>query len=74
MCAINDPLGQTHSPASSDHLKFVLFWEILTDVHTPFVEIVITTGRDYGSASWINSRMTSILTNRLTVLSNYTET
>ena len=28
MCAINDPLGQTHSPASSDHysrLKFVLF-------------------------------------------------
>ena len=23
-CAINDPLGQTHSPASSDHLKIVL--------------------------------------------------
>ena len=32
MYAINDPLGQTHSPASSDHyshLKFVLFREIL---------------------------------------------
>ena len=32
MCAINDPLGQTHSPASSDHfsrLKVVLFCEIL---------------------------------------------
>ena len=27
MCAINDPLGQTHSPASSEHFfrfKFVL--------------------------------------------------
>ena len=32
MCAINDPLGQTHSPASSDHyshLKVVLFCDIL---------------------------------------------
>ena len=32
MCAINDPLGQTHSPASSDHYfhsKIVLFCEIL---------------------------------------------
>ena len=31
MCAINDPLGQTQSPASSDyhsHLKIVLFSEI----------------------------------------------
>ena len=31
MCAINDPLGQTHSPASSDHyshLKVILFWDI----------------------------------------------
>ena len=32
MRIINDPLGQTHSPANSDHysrLKFVLFCEIL---------------------------------------------
>ena len=32
MCAINDPLGQTHSPSSSDHysrLKVVLFSVIL---------------------------------------------
>ena len=32
MCVINDPLGQTHSPASVDHYshwKFVLFREIL---------------------------------------------
>ena len=32
MCAINDPLGQPHSPASSDHyshLKIVLFCVIL---------------------------------------------
>ena len=31
---INDPLSQTHNPASSDHnfhLRTVLFWEILTD-------------------------------------------
>ena len=62
MCAINDPLGQIHSPASSDHyshLKFVFVlrdfekWE-RTDVQTPRAKIVITTGRDFGSASWIN--------------------
>ena len=32
MCAINDPLGQTHSPTSSDHyshMKVRLFSEIL---------------------------------------------
>ena len=32
MCVINDPLGQIHSPSSSDHyshLKLVLFSEIL---------------------------------------------
>ena len=67
MCAINDPLGQTHSHASSDsfpYFKFVLFSEILksgngrkdarTDVQTPHKKIIITTGRDCGSASWIN--------------------
>ena len=32
MCAISDPLGQTHSPAGSEnyfHLKFVLLCEFL---------------------------------------------
>ena len=60
MCAINDPLTQTLSPASSDHyshLKIVLFCEVLksedgrTDVRTPRAKIVITTIRDCGSAS-----------------------
>ena len=59
MCAINDPLGQTHSPASSDHyfrLKVILFSEILksedgrtdeqTDGQTTRAKIGITTGRD----------------------------
>ena len=35
MCATNDPLGQTHSPASSDHyshLKIVMSCEILKSV------------------------------------------
>ena len=54
MCAINDPLGQTHIPFSSDrysHLKFVLFCEILksgdertevrTEVQTKCATIVI---------------------------------
>ena len=67
MSAINDPLGQTHCPASCNHyshLKVDLFCEILksrdgrtdgrTDVQTARVKIVITTGRDCGSASWIN--------------------
>ena len=52
--AINDPLGQTHSPASSDHyshLIVVLFCEILksgdwqTDGQAPRAKKVITTGR-----------------------------
>ena len=55
----NDPLGQTHSLASSEHcfhLKFVLFlldfekWG-RTDGQ---VQKMITTGCDYcGSAEWI---------------------
>ena len=56
MCAVNDPLGQTHSPASSDHyshLKIVLFCEILTDGQTTRAKIVIT-AHHVGSASWIN--------------------
>ena len=63
MCDIDDPLGQPHSPASNDHyshLKVVLFCEILkdgngrTDEQPPRAKIVIITGRDCGSASWIN--------------------
>ena len=58
--AINDPLGQTHSPSSSYHysnLKIVLFCEILNtrmDRRTPCVKIVITISRYGGSATWIN--------------------
>ena len=66
MRVINDPLGQTHSFVSSDRYSClnVLFCEILnsgwqrtdgrTDVQTTRAKIVITTGRDCGSASWIN--------------------
>ena len=52
LCAINDPLGQTHGPAICDHysrFKVVLFCEILksgdgrTDVQTTRAKIVITT-------------------------------
>ena len=32
---------------------FVKFWKV-TDVQTPHAKIVISTGRDYGSAKWIN--------------------
>ena len=62
-CEINDPLGQTHIHSSSDHyfhLSFILFCKLLkigygrTDEETTRAEIVITTGRDCGSASWIN--------------------
>ena len=51
MCAINDPLGDTNSPASSDHyyhLRVVWFREILksgdgrTDSQTTLAKIVIT--------------------------------
>ena len=62
---INDPLGQTHSQASSDHyfhLKIVLFYYSLKSeivisyryVQTICVKLLITTGRDCGLASWIN--------------------
>ena len=62
MCVINDPLGQIYGPASSDHyshLKF-LVCDILksgdgrSDVQTLRLKIVITTGRDWGSSSWMN--------------------
>ena len=58
----NDPLSQIHSPASSSHCSSlnVLLREILksgygdTHVQTTRAKIVITTGRECGSASWIN--------------------
>ena len=55
--AINDPLGQTHSPASSNHyshLQVALFWKMRTKGRTDTTwEKMINTGRDCGSASWI---------------------
>ena len=60
MRVIDDPLGQTHSPASIHHysrLNYVLFCELLksgdgrTD-RTTRANIVIPTGRDCGSAQW----------------------
>ena len=56
MSAISDPLGQIHSPANFDHyshLQVVLFCEILKSGDGR-KEIVITIGRDCGSAEWIN--------------------
>ena len=56
---INDPLGQTHSHASSEHC-FLLFcfsrfekWG-RTYVRTTCAKTMIPTGRDFGLAEWIN--------------------
>ena len=58
MCAINDPLGQTHSLASSDHYLFESCFVLLDfEKWTTRAKIVITTGRDCGSASWINNKL-----------------
>ena len=67
LCAINDPLGQTHRSARQYRSLFSLEsfdCEILkswdgrtvrkTDVQTTLAKIVTTAGRDCGSASWIN--------------------
>ena len=72
MCAINDPLDQTHSPASCDHyshLIIVLLCEILksedrrtykrTDVRKTCVKIAITTGRDQ-----LSLELTSVIGSR----------
>ena len=52
---INDPLGQTHSFANSEHcfrLKFVLFWKVGTDgLHVQ--KQWSLPAREFGSASWI---------------------
>ena len=56
---INDPLGHTHSLASSEHcfgLKFVFILKSgdgRTHERTTCAKAMITTGRDCGSASWI---------------------
>ena len=54
---INDPLGQTHILAKSEncfHLNLFCFekWG-RTYERTTCAKIMITTGRDFGSASWI---------------------
>ena len=52
---INDPLGQTHSLACSEHcfrLKFVLFWKLGTDgrhVQKQLSLPAVTVGRPRGS-------------------------
>ena len=57
---INDPLGQTHSLASSEHC-FLLFcfarFEKWTDERTTCAKTMITTGRDCGSAEWIKKKV-----------------
>ena len=57
-CAINDPLGQTHIHASSDYIWklfcFARIWDMVqTDGQTTHAKIVIITGRDCESVSWI---------------------
>ena len=55
MCVINDPLGQTHSPISSDQSfqKTFVLWYFEKWGRTR-VKIMITDSRDGGSANWIN--------------------
>ena len=59
-CVINDPLGQTHIQASSDHysrFNFDLFCDVLK-TWDGRAKIVITTGRgDCVSASWIKKHL-----------------
>ena len=57
---INDPIGQTHNHASSEHC-FLLFcfsrfekWG-RTDGRTTCAKTMIPTGRDFGLAKWINN-------------------
>ena len=81
MCAINDPFGQTHTPASSDHyfhleivLCFAQFWKVGMDVQTPDVKIVITTGRDFGSPEWINNFLFIFLWYQVSTRNRYFKT
>ena len=57
-CVINDPLGQTHSLANSEHCFVLKSGDGRTDGQTNEQNVhktIITTGRDCGSASWIKS-------------------
>ena len=55
---INDPLGQTHSHAISEHcflmFCFARIWKVGTDGGTTCAITIIPTGRDFGLAEWIN--------------------
>ena len=70
--AINDPLGQTHSHASSEHC-FLLFcfsrfekWG-RTNGRTTCAKTIIPTGRDFGLAEWINILTTYLSNNMLSL-------
>ena len=56
MCHQWSPPPDPRSRHHSFHMKrdFVRFWKLWTDLQIPRVKIVITTGRDCGSAEWIN--------------------
>ena len=61
---INDPLGQPHSPASSKHyfhLMICLFYQIfhicLPEVRNMCINIMITTGHNWESATWIKKEV-----------------
>ena len=76
MCAFNDPLSQIHSPATILAWKFcfVRFWKVGTDVQTTSAKMVITTGRDCGSASWINIQYAQkYYSNNAILFLNYTK-
>ena len=55
---INDPLGQTHSLASSQHCFYPIFFVLKSgDGRKTCAKTMITAGRDCGSASWINKEL-----------------
>ena len=59
MCAIKDPLGQTHSSASGDHnfhLKIVFALRDFEKWRRTCVKIMITNIRHCGSADWIHAQ------------------
>ena len=65
---INDPLGQTHSNAISEHFFccFVLLYLKSDDGQTDgqratYAKTIIPTGRDFGLAEWINLRVRRII-------------
>ena len=84
--AINDPLGQTHSIASSEHgfHCFVLLdfekWDGFVsldfekwDGRTTCAETMIPTGRDCGLAEWINKAQFVTRTAKQTKIVNISE-